>query len=73
MERAEWNDARWLPVLVEEVGEVARILCDNPNDKDSLEEELIQVAAMASAWIDACNDKAPMVNNPLFKDDGMDK
>lgn len=39
-----------LPVLVEEVGEVARAMQDNPKN---LRTELIQVAAMTCAWIDA--------------------
>jgi NTP pyrophosphatase (non-canonical NTP hydrolase) len=37
-----------LPILVEEVGEVARALCDGTN----LREELIQVAAVALAWLE---------------------
>ncbi len=38
-----------LAVLVEEVGEVARAL----NDRTELVEELIQVAAVALAWIES--------------------
>jgi len=61
MERKNFDDPAWLPVLVEEVGEVARALCDFRHaakaDKSELrahlQEELIQVAAMAAAWIDA--------------------
>lgn len=68
MERAAWDYLRWLPVLVEEVGECARVLCDMPTNvyhagtaealqRDRaiahLREELVQVAAMAAAWADA--------------------
>ena len=47
-------------VLAEEVGEVAKELNDaeverRPVDRDSLERELIQVAAMAASWIEALN------------------
>ena len=73
MERSEWYSPRWLPVLVEEVGEVARVLCDDGFEcREKLEEELIQVAAMACAWIDACNDRPSEVSNPLHHVDGID-
>lgn len=78
MERKSWDDPAWLSVLVEEVGEVARELCEQRHDVDRaarqesmhiagldrameltfmarLREELVQVAAMACAWIDACD------------------
>jgi NTP pyrophosphatase (non-canonical NTP hydrolase) len=41
-----------LPKLVEEVGEVAMALNDGDDD-DRIIEELVQVAAMAVAWIEA--------------------
>lgn len=55
MERANWDDPRWLPVLVEEVGEVAREIIDvyGEADREKLREELVQVGAMTAAWIDA--------------------
>jgi NTP pyrophosphatase (non-canonical NTP hydrolase) len=63
MERKGFADPAWLSVLVEEVGEVARVLCDFRHSavadstemhfRARLREELIQVAAMAAAWIDA--------------------
>lgn len=57
VERMAWADTRFLPIVVEEVGEVARILCDFGDDEYAkpmaLREELIQVGAMVSAWIDA--------------------
>jgi NTP pyrophosphatase (non-canonical NTP hydrolase) len=51
-----WYDHEWLPILVEEVGEVAHELTYDTHDKDRahwLRKELVQVAAMACAWIDA--------------------
>lgn len=52
MEDRHWTDQQWLPVLVEEVGEVAKCLCEGLAPSD-LRKELIQVLAMASAWVDA--------------------
>lgn len=49
-------DVAKLPVLVEEVGEVARCLCDmakDPEWREKLREELVQVAAVAVAWVEA--------------------
>ena len=42
-----------LAVLTEETGEVARALLDDPDDTDGLRRELIQVAAVAVAWLEA--------------------
>lgn len=57
MERRTYADSIWLPVLTEEVGEVARLICDGAIegglDRVKLREELVQVAAMAVAWIEA--------------------
>lgn len=58
MEREPWNSNRWLPVLVEEVGEVAHEITEHgpfvSNDElQQLAKELIQVAAMATAWFEA--------------------
>lgn len=47
----EWTDRQRLPVLVEEVGEVARAI--QTGDLDNLREELVQVAAVAVAWVEA--------------------
>jgi hypothetical protein len=77
MERKSWDDPAWLSVLVEEVGEVAKELCEmrhaahgfieSPGMTEDewravqvaamlkLREELMQVAAMSCAWIDACD------------------
>lgn len=54
VESLHFANPRWLPILTEELGEVARVLCDGES-KERLREELIQVAAMASAWADACD------------------
>lgn len=42
---------RKLTILTEEVGEVARALCDRSPDEE-LRAELIQVAALAVAWLE---------------------
>jgi NTP pyrophosphatase (non-canonical NTP hydrolase) len=51
-EQMSASDNRWLAVLTEEVGEVARALNDH-EAHHHLYEELVQVAAMAAAWADA--------------------
>jgi NTP pyrophosphatase (non-canonical NTP hydrolase) len=52
MERKNFDNPIWFPVLGEEVGEVARVLCENELGnvdptafKTRLREELVQVAA----------------------------
>lgn len=55
-EDAHWSDSEWLSILVEEIGEVAHELTyDNATDKrmELLRKELVQVAAMACAWIES--------------------
>lgn len=49
------EDLKWLPILLEEVGEVAEALQKNTKaaketDASDLYAELIQVAAVASSW-----------------------
>ena len=58
MERRGPTDEAWLSVLMEEVGEVARAICehrhghtDYPQFMAELRSELIQVAAMTTAWV----------------------
>lgn len=46
------DDPRWLPILVEEVGEVAHALTYDATDAN-LRAELIDVLSVASAWLDA--------------------
>lgn len=60
MEMHKWDSTDWLPVLVEEVGEVAKVLCDHRHGLlddiemiDQLREELVQVGAMTAAWLAA--------------------
>lgn len=60
MESATPTAARRLSILVEEVGEVAKEFNDaehelRPVDLEKLRKELIQVAAMAASWADACS------------------
>ena len=57
-----FQDASWLPILVEEVGEVAEEINEYSfgttnieTYKQRLKAELIQVAAMATAWAEAIN------------------
>lgn len=63
MEQLSWDSPRWLPVLGEEVGEVSRAINEailqewtNLSFRGELRAELIQVAAMACAWIEAIDD-----------------
>lgn len=60
MEMKDWDHPDWLSVLIEEVGEAAKVLNEYRLSNKSKEEtendltgELIQVAAMTCAWIDA--------------------
>jgi NTP pyrophosphatase (non-canonical NTP hydrolase) len=46
-----YSDDRWLRVLVEEVGEVARAI--EEGDGAGLKRELVQVAAVAVAFLEA--------------------
>lgn len=47
-----------LAILAEEFGEVARAICDG--DRSNMREELIQVAAVALAWVQGLDaEKAP--------------
>jgi uncharacterized membrane protein len=54
-EFAPWDDPEWLPILMEELGEVAHELTYDAADtrRLNLRAELVQVAAMACAWITA--------------------
>lgn len=54
-EDATWDNAEWLPILIEEAGEVAHCLTYDA-DITELRKELVQVAAMAIAWIEAIDD-----------------
>ncbi len=51
VELAAYDDhARWWPVVIEEIGEVARAYQEAP---ERVHEELIQCAAMLCAWAEA--------------------
>ena len=46
----------WLGILMEEVGESAKAIIETSRDTDNLDhliEEVVQVAAVATSWIDA--------------------
>lgn len=51
-EVAPWTDPLWLPIIVEEVGEIARALND-AEPLGQLRAEVIQAAAMCLAYADA--------------------
>lgn len=56
IERLPADAPEWLAILTEEVGEVARALLESDSDprlSSDLYAELIQVAAVASAWAEA--------------------
>lgn len=50
LEQEDRKDYQCLSVLTEEVGEVARAI--NEDDLAELETELIQIAAVCSAWVE---------------------
>jgi NTP pyrophosphatase (non-canonical NTP hydrolase) len=53
--KEDYSPVEWLPVLVEEVGEVSKAIFENnfSNDKDNYREELIHVAAVAVRMIES--------------------
>lgn len=62
------NPFRWNAILGEEVGEVSNALCENWNEKKELyphlREELIQVAAVAVAFVESL-DRNQLIENPI--------
>jgi hypothetical protein len=52
IEQIPADDPRWLTILVEEIGEVAHALTYDATDSD-LDAELLDVLAVASAWLSA--------------------
>ena len=53
------SDMRWLPILMEEVGEVARAMLHQDGDESGeVGPELVQVAAVALAWLEAIERRA---------------
>lgn len=58
-----WDNRKWLPILAEEFGEVAKVICEynlgnitRETMKAHLKLELTQVGAMTAAWIDALSE-----------------
>lgn len=47
------SDLYWLGILMEEVGEVARAIIEGYGWEKDRDKELIQVAAVAVAWMEA--------------------
>ena len=45
------DDFKWLSILAEEFGEIARGL--NDGDQENAQEEIIQTAAVCVAWLEA--------------------
>jgi NTP pyrophosphatase (non-canonical NTP hydrolase) len=63
MEAADWADMKRLRILLEEVGEVARVFNEwdlghlsDSAARRAARDELVQVAAMAGAWADAATE-----------------
>ena len=52
------SDEHWLTILAEEFGEVAREVYENKEDTTSLQSELVQVAAVAVAWLEALEQRS---------------
>ena len=57
------HPAIWLAILSEEVGEAARAILEGGETRDGLRDELVQVAAVAVAWIE-CMDRAALAETP---------
>lgn len=53
IELAPADDPRWWIVVMEEIGEVARAFQEEGPER--VREELVQVAAMCAAWLDAAS------------------
>jgi hypothetical protein len=60
-EDQSWLDGEWLPILMEELGEAAHELTYDVGTgrRERLRAEMIQVAAMACAWVDAIDRSEP--------------
>lgn len=58
-EDASWDNVEWLPILMEELGEIAHLFTyDVEMDIMDLREELVQLAAMSTAWIASIDEMA---------------
>jgi len=58
---------RWCVILGEEFGEVCRAVYDNTLDPAHLRSELIQVAAVALAWLEATERNPNTAQSGAFK------
>ena len=73
VQRAKWPhgdrhaDATWLTILTEEVGEVAKAILES--GADDVRDELVQVAAVAVAWLEGL-EKRKLVRVQPHGDDG---
>lgn len=63
MEQVDVDHPLRFPILVEEVGEVAKALNEGAT-REELRDELIQVAAMAAAWAEAITREAASGSAP---------
>lgn len=59
------DDSKWLAILMEEVGEVARDILEG----NSVEDEITQCAAVAVAWME-CIYRRTITASPNVQDDG---
>lgn len=57
------SDVDNLPILVEEIGEVARAMTYDEGSNDALVKELLQTAAMALSWAEAVDIRIAAENN----------
>lgn len=57
------DDPRWLTILVEEVGEVAHTLTYDA-DPGQTRAELVDVASVVTAWLDAMDGRARVIADP---------
>lgn len=65
------GDPRWLPILVEEIGEVAHAQTyDSGADNITLAGEILDVMAVASAWLDALAAEEPKIMSELAHKQG---
>ena len=79
MESRHWSHPGQLPILVEEVGEVARALNElalgratTTETLVALRDELVQVSAMAQAWLAKCEFEMELISG-VFPDTWADR
>ena len=66
------DDPRWLSILVEEIGEVAHAMTyDSGQTIDDIRAELVDVAAVATAWIDSIDGVARILDSKTFAVDAI--